>query len=52
MLLVFHVCHAIMSGSCSIVVTCWVRADLLGLSCLKFSCVFVISPYDVLGRGI
>ena len=30
-----------------IVITCWKRADLLGLLCMMFSCAFVTFPYDV-----
>ena len=49
MLFVFHVCHAVMSVPCSLVVTCWEKADLLSLLFKMFSCVFVTFPYDVLG---
>ena len=37
---------------CSLVVTCWERADLLALSCVMFSCVIVTFPisYGVLGQ--
>ena len=32
---------------CSLVVTCWERADLLALLCVMFSCVFLTFPYGV-----
>ena len=35
------VCYAVFSVSCSLVVTCWERADLLALLCVMLSCVFV-----------
>ena len=35
---------------CSLVVTCWERADHLVLLYVRFSCVFVIFPYGVLGQ--
>ena len=34
---------------CSLVATCWERADFLALSYLMFSCVLVTYPCDVLG---
>ena len=34
--------------SCSLVITCWERADLLALLFVTFCCVFVIFPYGVL----
>ena len=34
---------------CSLVVTCWERADILALLYVMFSCVFVTFPYGVLG---
>ena len=43
MLFVFHVCHAILSDTCSIVVTCWERADLLDLLYMMCSCVLSLS---------
>ena len=46
----FHVCHAFLSVHCSLVVTCWERADLLALLYVMFSCVFVTFPCGVLGR--
>ena len=36
--------------NCSLVVTCWKRADLLALLYVMFYCVFVTFPYDVLGQ--
>ena len=43
LLFVFHVCHAVMSVPCSLVVTCWERAGLLALVCVMFSCVLSLS---------
>ena len=50
MLFVFHVCQAVLSVPCSLVVTCWERADLLALLYVMFSCVFVTLPYGVIGQ--
>ena len=50
LLFVFHVCHAVLSVPCSLVVTCWVRTDLLALLCVVFSGVFVTFSYGVLGQ--
>ena len=44
------VCHTVFTFPCSLVVTCWERADLLALLCVMFPCVFVTFPYGVLGR--
>ena len=41
LLFVFHVCHAVVSVHCSLVVTCWERADLFAVLYVMFSCVFV-----------
>ena len=43
-------CHAVLSVHCSLVVTCWERANLLALLCEVFSCVFVTFPRGVLGQ--
>ena len=40
MLFMFPVCHAFLSVHCSIVVTCWERADLFALLCVMLFCVF------------
>ena len=40
-----------MSVPCSLVATCWERADLLALLYVMFSCVFVAFPFGVLGQG-
>ena len=32
--------HTAMSAYCSLVVTCWERADLLALFCVVFFCLF------------
>ena len=39
----FCVCHAVLSVHCSLVVTCWERANLLALLSVMLSCLFVIS---------
>ena len=46
----FRVCHAVMSVYCSLVVTCWERANLLAFLYVMFSCVFVTFPCGVLGQ--
>ena len=43
-------CHIVLSVSCSLLVTCWERADLLALLYVMFSCVFVTLPFNVLGQ--
>ena len=43
-------CHTVLSVSCSHVVTCWERADLLAHFYVIFSRVFVTYPYGVLGQ--
>ena len=46
----FRVCHAILSSVyCSLVVTCWERAELLALLYVMFHCVYHISM-GVLGQ--
>ena len=40
-LFVFHVCHAVFSVHCSLVVICWEMDDLLALLYVMFYCVFV-----------
>ena len=47
---VFRVCRVFLSVRCSLVVTCWERADLLALLCVMFYCVFVASPCGVLDQ--
>ena len=42
--------HTVLSVPCSLVVTCWERADLLALLYGMFSCVFVTFPYGILGQ--
>ena len=44
------VCHTVLFVPCSLVVTCWERADLLDLLYVMFSCVFVTFPYGVLSQ--
>ena len=50
MLFMFRDCYAFLSVHCSLVVTCWERANLLALLYVMFSCVFVIFPCCVLGQ--
>ena len=50
LLLMFRVCHAFLSLHCSLVVTCWERANLLALLYVLFSCVFVTFPGSVLSH--
>ena len=45
----YRVCHAFLSVHCSLVVTCWERANFLALLYVKFACVFVTFPFGVLG---
>ena len=42
LVLVFRVCHDVLSVPCGLVVTCWERANLLALLCVMFSCVCVL----------
>ena len=44
----FRVCHAILSGSCSLVVTCWEKVELLALLNVIVSCVFVMEWYLII----
>ena len=46
LLIIFCICHAFLSAHCSLVVTCFKRADLLALLCVMF-CVFVNFPCGV-----
>ena len=43
LLFMFHVYlrYAVLSVPCSLVTTCWERADLLAILCVVLSCVFV-----------
>ena len=43
-------CHIVLSVFCSLVVTCWERADLLALLYLTFCCDLVIFQYGILGQ--
>ena len=43
-------CHAFLSVHCSLVVTCWERADLLARLYVEFSSVFVTIPCGVMGQ--
>ena len=49
MLILFIVCHAVLSVPCSLVPTCWERADFLALLYVMISCVFFTFTYGVLG---
>ena len=46
----FRVCLVFLSVHCSLVVTCWEKADLLDLVYVMFYCVFVTFPCGVLGE--
>ena len=50
LLFMFCVCHAFLSVCCSLVVSCWERTNLLILLYVKFYCIFVTFPCDVLGQ--
>ena len=52
LLFMFHIClyYTALSVSCSLVITCWERTDPFALLCVMFPCVFVSSPYGVLGK--
>ena len=50
MLFMFHEGHVLSSVHCSLVVTCWERADLLDLLYVMFYCVFVTFSCGVLGQ--
>ena len=43
-------CYTVLSVPCSLVITCWEKADLLALLCVVFSYVFVSFPYGVPGQ--
>ena len=45
----FRVGHAFLAVHCSLVVTCWERANLLVLLYVMFSCDVVTFPCGVLG---
>ena len=44
--------HTVMSVPCSLVVTCWERADLLALLYVTYSCVFCHFPIWCPGLGV
>ena len=50
LLFMFRVCHAVLYVHCSLVDTCWERANLLAVWLVIFSCVFVTLPCGVLGQ--
>ena len=41
----------IMSVPCSLVITCWEKADLLAILYVMLPCVFVTFSYDVSGQA-
>ena len=45
-----HFCYLCLSISCSLLVICWERADLLARLYVMFSCAFVTFPYGILGQ--
>ena len=47
-----HFCYLcfFLSVRCSLVFTCWEKADLLALLCVMFYCDFVTFPCGVLGQ--
>ena len=46
----YYLYYAVLSVPCSLVITCWERADLLALLCVMFYCVFVTFLYCVSGQ--
>ena len=52
MLFMYHVCHAFFSVHCSLVVTCWERAELLALLCVMFLFCFCLFPIWCLLSGV
>ena len=46
----FRVCHVFMYVHCSLVVTCWERANFLALFSVMFYCGYVTFPYGILGQ--
>ena len=48
--LLFCLYNAVLSVPCILVITWWVRAYLLAVLCMMFSCVFATFPYGVLGQ--
>ena len=48
--LMFHLCHAVLSVPCCLMVTCCERVDLFALLYVMFCCVFVNFPYLVPGQ--
>ena len=45
----FNIClnYIVLSDLCSLVATCWERADLLALLCVMVPCDFANFPYGV-----
>ena len=50
LLFMFRVCLVFLFFLCSLVVTCWERADYMALLYVVFSCVFFTLPCGVLGQ--
>ena len=54
MLFMFHVClyysYTVLYVPCSLIITCWERADIFALLCVMFTCVIVTFPYGVSGQ--
>ena len=46
----FCLCHVFLSVHCSLVVTCWEKADLLAVLYVMFYCVFVPFQCGFLGQ--
>ena len=46
----FRVCHVFLSVRCSLMATCWKRADPFAILCVMFNCDFVTCPCGVLGQ--
>ena len=46
-----HFCYLCFKVACSLVITCWQRADLLAVLRVLVSCVFVTFPYGVSGQA-
>ena len=46
--LIFY--YTVLSVHCSLVITCWERANLLDILCVMYPCNFVLFSYGVLGQ--
>ena len=45
-------CYAVLSVPCSLLITCWERADFLALLFLMFSCFFFVFCFFIFPYGI